>query len=114
MQGCSCEDGGRSGTQQRVRTVLPPAHFCNILCRYLQGVLRAQIQERIEGHEGVVRDVNAALAEMANQLLKLRDEVSSQLRLSAGSVRARGAVKRCNIMCSQDQDAGQRREDRVG
>jgi uncharacterized protein YdcH (DUF465 family) len=54
---------------------------------YLQSVLRAQIQDRIEGHEGVVRDVNAALAEMANQLLKLRDEVSSQLRLSAAKTK---------------------------
>jgi hypothetical protein len=54
---------------------------------YLQGLLRAQIQERIDGHEGVVRDVNASLAEMANQLLKLRDEVSSQLRLSAAKTK---------------------------
>ncbi len=54
---------------------------------YLQGLLRSQIQERIEGHEGVVRDVNAALAEMANQLQKLRDEVSSQLRLSAAKTK---------------------------
>jgi hypothetical protein len=54
---------------------------------YLQSVLRAQIQDRIEGHEGVVRDVNAALAEVANQLLKLRDDVSSQLRLSAAKTK---------------------------
>ena len=27
-----------------------------------------------------MRDVNAALAEVANQLMKLRDDVSSQLR----------------------------------
>jgi hypothetical protein len=54
---------------------------------YLQSVLRSQIQERIEGHESVVRDVNAALAEMANQLLKLREDVSSQLRLSAAKTK---------------------------
>jgi hypothetical protein len=54
---------------------------------YLQSVLRAQIQDRIEGHEGVVRDVNAALAEVANQLVKLRDDVSSQLRLSAAKTK---------------------------
>lgn len=54
---------------------------------YLQGLLRSQIQERIDGHESVVRDVNAALAEMANQVLKLRDEVSSQLRLSAAKTK---------------------------
>jgi hypothetical protein len=54
---------------------------------YLQSVLRAQIQERIQGHESVVRDVNAALAEMANQLLKLRDDVSSQFRLSAAKTK---------------------------
>ncbi len=41
---------------------------------YLQSMLRAQIQERVEGHEGVVRDVNAALGEMANQVLQLQDD----------------------------------------
>ncbi len=54
---------------------------------YLQSVLRAQIQDRIEGHEGVVRDVNAALAETSNQLMKLREDVSSQLRLSAAKTK---------------------------
>lgn len=55
--------------------------------QYLQSILRAQIQERIEGHEGVVRDVNAALADVANQMLKLRDDVSGQLRLSAAKTK---------------------------